>query len=143
MADLLLDRWETAAAYGFGRDSSCYDSAVIIGDVIVGESTWIGPNVVLDGSGGLRIGSHVSVSAGVQIYTHQSIAWSTTLGNSPIVRKPTTIGDGVYIGPHAVIEMGCTIGDRAVIGAMTLVRGDVPAGYRCFGLPGRLWEPKA
>ena len=33
-----------------------YDSVLVIGDVQVGKNTWIGPFVVLDGSGGLEIG---------------------------------------------------------------------------------------
>ena len=68
--DLLSDRWETAEFYGFGKGSSCYNNVLILGDVKVGRNTWIGPNVILDGSGGLEIGDFVSISAGVQIYTH-------------------------------------------------------------------------
>ena len=50
--DLLSDRWETASFYGFGEGTSCYNNVLIIGDVKVGKNTWIGPNVILDGSGG-------------------------------------------------------------------------------------------
>jgi len=138
--DLLVDRWSRAAGYGFGKGSSCYDNVLVLGSVIVGEETWIGPNVVLDGSGGLSIGSFCSISAGAQIYSHNSVDWSTTLGKTPVSRSATSIGDGVYIGPGAIIEMGVTIGDRAVIGALTLVRSDVPAGSKCFGIPGQLRE---
>ncbi len=31
-----------------GKDTTCYDNALVIGDVMVGEHTWIGPNVVFD-----------------------------------------------------------------------------------------------
>lgn len=135
--DLLTDRWETAAFYGFGEGSSCYDNVLIIGDVTVGRHTWIGPGVVLDGSGGLTIGDYVSVSAGVQIYSHHTVAWSTSLGAEPIVRKPTSIGDGVYLGPNAVVQMGVTIGDKAVVGALSFVNRDVPAGAKVAGAPAR------
>ena len=138
--DLLVDRWSRAAGYGFGQGSSCYDNVLVLGEVNVGDSTWIGPNVVLDGSGGLSIGSFCSISAGVQIYSHNSVDWSTSLGQAAVSRRATTIGDGVYIGPGAIIEMGVTIGDRAVIGALTLVRSDVPAGSKCFGIPGQIHE---
>ena len=136
--DLVVDRWTRARQYGFGDGSSCYDNVLVLGDVDVGEQTWIGPNVVLDGSGGLVIGNFCSISAGAQIYSHTSLEWSTSLGSAPIAREATCIGSGVYIGPGAVIEMGVTIGDRAIIGAMTLVRTDVPPGARCFGIPGRI-----
>ena len=136
--DLLTDRWETARFLGFGEDSSCYDNVLVLGEVRVGKSTWIGPNVVLDGSGGLTIGDFCSISAGAQIYTHHTVAWATSLGEEPVERAATAIGNGVYVGPGAVIQMGVTIGDRAVIGAMTLVNRDVPAGARCYGVPGRV-----
>ena len=48
--DLFTDRWERAKFYEFGEGSSCYDNVLILGDVKVGKHTWIGPNVVLDGS---------------------------------------------------------------------------------------------
>jgi acetyltransferase-like isoleucine patch superfamily enzyme len=135
--DLLTDRWETAQFYGFGEGSSCYDNVLILGDVTVGAKTWIGPNVVLDGSGGLSIGDYVSISAGVQIYTHHTVEWSTSMGVEPIRRMPTRIGNGVYLGPNAVVQMGVTIGDGAVIGAMSFVNRDIPANGRYFGVPAR------
>jgi acetyltransferase-like isoleucine patch superfamily enzyme len=135
IGDLLSDRWETAKSYGFGEGTSCYDNVLILGDVKVGKNTWIGPNVILDGSGDLQIGDFVSVSAGVQIYTHHTVEWSVSRGEKPIERKPTKVGDGVYIGPNSVIQMGVTIGDGAVIGAMSFVNTDVPAGARFFGVP--------
>ncbi|MHC8288841.1 acyltransferase [Pseudomonas sp. XS1P51] len=135
--DLVSDRWETAKFYGFGEGTSCYNNVLIIGDVKVGNNTWIGSNVVLDGSGGLEIGSYVSVSSGVQIYTHHTVEWSTSLGKAEISRKPTKIGDGVYIGPNSIIQMGVSIGDGAIIGAMSFVNRDVPAGSKFFGVPAK------
>ena len=79
-ADYVVDRWEKARALGFGEGASIYDSALVIGDVSVGEQTWIGPGVVLDGSGGLSIGAYCSISAGVQIYSHDTVAWATSGG---------------------------------------------------------------
>ena len=131
--DLLSDRWETAKFYGFGEGTSCYNNVLILGDVKVGKNTWIGPNVILDGSGGLEIGDYVSISAGVQIYTHHTVDWSTSLGSSPIQNKPTKIGNGVYLGPNSVIQMGININDRAIIGAMSFVNEDVPKDGKWYG----------
>jgi len=136
-ADLLTDRWERARFLGFGEGSSCYDSALILGAVEVGENTWIGPCTVLDGSGGLSIGAFCSISAGVQIYTHDTVRWSTSRGQDPKELAPTRIGNGVYIGPQAVIQKGVTVGDGAIIGAMAFVNKDVAPGARVFGIPAR------
>ena len=126
LQDLLTDRWETAKFYGFGEGTSCYNNVLIIGDVKVGKNTWIGPNVVLDGSAGLEIGDYVSISAGVQIYTHNTVDWSTSLGKESTKRKATKIGSGVYLGPNSIIQMGTTIGDKAIVGAMSIVNKNIP-----------------
>ncbi len=136
--DLLTDRWETARAYGFGEGASCYDNVLILGNVQVGENTWIGPNCILDGSGGLEIGSYCSISAGVQIYTHHTVKWATSLGHEKTENASIRIGSGVYIGPQSVIQMGVTIGDKAVIGACSFVNRDVPARAKVWGCPARI-----
>jgi acetyltransferase-like isoleucine patch superfamily enzyme len=136
--DLITDRWENARELGFGEGTSCYDNVLVIGDVKVGKNVWIGPNVILDGSGGLSIGDHVSISAGVQIYTHHTVRWAQSHGEMPPERAPVVIGSGVYIGPNTVIQKGVTIGDGAVIGAMSLVTRDVPGGARAWGVPAKL-----
>ena len=137
VADLLSDRWETAEFYGFGEGTSCYNNVLILGQVSVGKNTWIGPNVILDGSSDLQIGDFCSIGSGVQIYTHSTVNWSTSLGEEEHELAPTRIGNGVFIGPNSVIEMGVTIGDRAVVGAMSFVNRDVPEGARVFGSPAR------
>jgi acetyltransferase-like isoleucine patch superfamily enzyme len=138
LGDLVTDRSENAREMGFGEGTSCYDNVLILGDVTVGKNTWIGPNVILDGSGGgLVIGDYCSISAGVQIYTHNTVEWSTSLGEKPIAKAPTRIGNGVYIGPNSVIAMGVTIGDKAVIGAMSLVTRDIAAGTKAWGIPAK------
>src|SRR5207245_2092343 len=68
-ADELFDRWERAAFLGFGPEASIYDSSLVLGDVEVGEGTWVGPFTVLDGRGGLSIGRYCSISAGAQLYS--------------------------------------------------------------------------
>lgn len=135
--DLLSDRWETAEFYGFGKGTSCYNNVLILGDVSVGENTWIGPNVILDGTAGLEIGDYCSISAGVQIYTHNTVNWSTSLGVDPINTASTKVGNGVYIGPNSIIEMGVNIEDKAVIGAMSFVNTDVQRNSTVFGCPAK------
>jgi acetyltransferase-like isoleucine patch superfamily enzyme len=136
--DLITDRWENAREYGFGEGTSCYDNVLILGDVEVGGNTWIGPNVVLDGTGGLAIGDYCSISSGVQIYSHDTVRRSTTLGRESIEYAPTKIGQGVYIGPNSIIAKGVTVGDFAVIGAMSFVNTDVPSKKKAWGCPARV-----
>ena len=132
LGDYLNDRWERAKKEGFGEGTSVYDNVLILGDVKVGKNCWIGPNVILDGTGGLEIGDSVSISSGAQVYTHHTVNWSTSLGKKPIEKKPTKIGNGVYIGPNSIIQMGCTIGNKAIIGALTFVNKNVKPGVKYF-----------
>jgi acetyltransferase-like isoleucine patch superfamily enzyme len=138
LADYIVDRWEKAKLLGFGDGSSIYDSSLVLGDVKVGEHTWVGPFTVLDGSGGLEIGSHCSISAGVQIYSHDTVERSLSGGQMPIRRAATKIGSNCYIGPNAIISMGVEIGDGVVIGANSFVNKNVPAGSRAYGTPCRV-----
>lgn len=133
--DYVVDRWAKARALGFGEGASIYDSALVLGKVTVGANTWIGPNTVIDGSGGLSIGSNCSISAGVQIYSHDSVRWAVSGGKEEYERAPTRIGNDCYLGPNVVVAKGVTIGDRCVIGANSLVLEDIPSGSKAFGTP--------
>ncbi|WP_020587584.1 acyltransferase [Desulfobacter curvatus] len=133
--DYVVDRWEKAKLLGFGEGTSVYDSSVVIGDVSIGENTWVGPFTVLDGSGGLKIGSYCSISAGVQIYTHDSIRWAVSGGTDKIERAPTNIGSRCYIGPNTIITKGVTIGRGCIIGANSFVKDDLADNSKAFGSP--------
>lgn len=135
--ELVFDRWQQAADLGFGEGASVYHSCHVFGDVSVGPRTWVGPNTVLDGSGGLKIGRNCSISAGAQIYTHHTVSWALSDGVEPYVRHPTEIEDCCYIGPYAVISMGVVVGHHSVIGAHTLVNRSVEPYSIVYGIPGR------
>jgi acetyltransferase-like isoleucine patch superfamily enzyme len=135
VGDYFVDRWEKARELGFGKGASIYDSAIVIGDVKVGEESWIGPNVILDGSGGLEIGSWCSISAGVQVYSHDSVKWALSGGKAGMDRKPTKIGSRSYIGPNVVVAKGVIIGEGTVVGANSVVLEDLPANSKAFGNP--------
>ncbi len=132
--DLFTDRWETAKFLGFGEGSSVYDNVLVLGEVKVGSKTWIGPNVILDGSGGLEIGSNCSISAGVQIYSHDSVQWAVS-ETANIEKEKTVIGNHVYIGPNSVIKKGVRIGSRVIIGTMSYVDKDIPNDSKAYGVP--------
>jgi acetyltransferase-like isoleucine patch superfamily enzyme len=142
-ADYIVDRWEKAAALGFGEGASIYDSAVVFGNVKVGAKTWIGPFVILDGTGDLEIGANCSISAGVQIYSHDSVQWAITGGANSYDYAATRIGNNCYIGPNTIVAKGVSIGDQCMIGANSLVISDIPSGSKAFGSPCRIVEQLA
>jgi acetyltransferase-like isoleucine patch superfamily enzyme len=135
--DLITDRWERAASLGFGEGASIYQSAYVYGDVTVGAGTWIGPMVLLDGTGVLRIGAGCDISAGVQIYTHDTIARVLSEGKAPIEHAAVQIGDHTHVGAGAVIVKGVSVGDHSVIGAASFVNRDIPPYTVAAGVPCR------
>ena len=73
--DAVFDRWERAKELNFGINTSIYNSSSVFGNVKVGENTWIGPNTLLDGTGGeLIIGNNCSISV-VFKYIHMILLY--------------------------------------------------------------------
>lgn len=136
--ELISNRWEKAKYLGFGENTSIYDSSLVLGDVEVGENTWIGPFTVLDGSGGLKIGSNCSISSGVQIYSHDSIDWAISGGKSSYTYASTEIGDNCYIGPNTIIAKGIKIGTGTIVGANSFVNKSFPENSKIAGSPAKI-----
>lgn len=138
MNELLFDRWERAKNLNFGENTSIYDSSYVFGDVKIKNNTWIGPFTILDGSGGLEIGSYCSISAGVQIYSHNSVNWALSGGIANYQYSKTIIGNNCYIGPNSIISMGVVIEDNCVIGANSFVNKSFERGSKLAGNPAKL-----
>jgi acetyltransferase-like isoleucine patch superfamily enzyme len=137
IADYIIDRWERADLMGFGKGSSVYDSCLVLGDVAVGENTWIGPYTILDGSGGgLSIGANCTISAGVHLYTHDTVDKVINKGKTAVA--PVEIGDNVYIGPNTIVSKGVNVGSYVVIGANSFVNRSIPSGAKAFGTPAKV-----
>ena len=136
--EALFDRWERARVLGFGEGSSLFDSVHVLGQVQVGRQVWVGPFVMLDGSGDrLSIGDHCDISAGVHIYTHDTARRCVSMGVAPILTGPVKIGSGTYLGSQAVVLPGVTIGSRCVVGSNSFVNRDLPDRTIAVGSPAR------
>ena len=135
LEELLFDRWERAANLGFGEGTSIYHSSYVFGEVSVGRNTWIGPLVLLDGTGGLTIGDNCSISTGVQIYSHDTVKWAVSGGSAPYEHAPVSIGNSCYISSQSVVAKGVTIGDRCVVGACSFVNRDLAPNTIAGGVP--------
>jgi acetyltransferase-like isoleucine patch superfamily enzyme len=122
----LFDRWDKARQLNWGEDTNIYESSYVYGQPEVGKKVWIGPMTIIDGTGGLKIGDHVTVSAGVHIYTHNNIKQTLSSGKLAIEHGPIVIGDATYIGPQSIITMGVEIGKHCLIGANSMVTKSFP-----------------
>jgi len=93
--------------------SSCFlaETAILIGDVVIGDECSIWFNTVIRGDVHyIRIGNRVNVQDNATIHgTYQ--------------KSPTTIGNSVSIAHNAVVH-GCTIHDNVLIGMGAVVMDD-------------------
>jgi acetyltransferase-like isoleucine patch superfamily enzyme len=137
--ELVFDRWERARRLGFGDGASVYHNTYVMGDVKVGDGTWVGPFVMLDGSHApIEIGHHCSISTGVQVYTHDTVEWALSGGNAGFDVGPVRIGDCTHIGSQSVVLRGVSIGDHCVVGAQSLVNRDIEPYSVALGVPARV-----
>lgn len=114
-------------------------SAVVIGDVEIGDDSSIWPLTVVRGDmHRIRIGQRTSIQDG-------SILHITHAGPFNPDGYPLTIGDDVTVG-HAVKLHGCTIGNRVLVGIAStvmdgaVVQDDVVIGAGSLVPPGKTLE---
>ena len=131
--------WKESGEFWHNKNKNVtiYNSTTISGDVEIGENCWIGPFCSLDGSGGLKIGEHCSISVGTQILTHDTVKWAVSGGKHPYEYSPTAIGDYCFIGSHAVIAKGVKIGKHCVVGAGAVVLKDIADYSIVAGVPAK------
>ena len=135
--ELFTDRWEKANYLGFGEGASVYDSCCIFGDVKVGKNTWIGPFTILDGTGGLTIGSNCSIGSGTHVYTHDTLMWAVSGGKEKYEYKSVTIADNVFISGNVIVLGGVYINTQSAILAGAYVNKDVPERAVMGGNPAK------
>jgi carbonic anhydrase/acetyltransferase-like protein (isoleucine patch superfamily) len=83
-------------------DAFVAETAVVLGNVTIGQGASIWFNAVLRGDkDSIAIGAHTNVQDNVTIHLDPG--------------KPTIVGDGVTIG-HGAIVHGCTVEDNCLIG---------------------------
>lgn len=127
----------------------------------LGDRSALQDDVILSGTGVIRIGSGSSVGEGSVIVAWESVSIgddvmvagrcyildvdhgfdgssSAAIRDQPLDIRPVTIGNDVWIGAHSVVLRGATIGDGAVIGANSVVIGNIPANTIAAGSPAKV-----
>ncbi len=93
-------------------------TAVVIGDVVIGEDSSIWPTAVIRGDvNSIRIGDRTSIQDGTIIHVNHA-------GKFNPKGSPTHIGNDITVGHRATLH-GCTIHDRCLIGIGAIVMDDV------------------
>lgn len=137
--ELIFNRFDKGKYLHGGKDSSVYDTSVVMGDVEMGDHVWVGPYTILEGSNAkLKIGNYVSINAGVMIYTHDSTKYYISGGKEAFSKGDVTIGDYTVIGTMSMVGCGVRIGSHCVIGAHSFVNKDIPDNSIVAGTPAKV-----
>jgi carbonic anhydrase/acetyltransferase-like protein (isoleucine patch superfamily) len=128
------------------KTSFIADSAVIIGNVIIGEKCGVFPNAVIRGDENtIVIGDGSNIQDCSIIHTdadHQvKIGKNVTIGHAAMIHG-ATIEDECLIGIHATVLNGAKIGSGSIIGACALVMENmiVPNHSLVLGVPGKIMK---
>ena len=104
------------------------DSALVIGDVVIGESSSVWYGSILRGDV-----HHIRVGARSNIQDRCVLHVTTD-------RFPTLIGDDVTVG-HGALLHGCTVPDAVLVGLGAIVLDEAEIGAGCVVAAGALVPP--
>lgn len=110
------------------------------GHVAIGDNSWLGPNSVVYGNGGVDIGKNVLVASHCVINTvsHNFSCTEMPMNDQGTNIDPVIIEDDVWIGTGAVILQGVCIGRGSIIGAGSVVTRSIPPFSIAVGVPARV-----
>ena len=128
-----------AGHISIGNNVRIDDFCIIIGDVTIGSNIHIAPYCALYGKYGIRIGDYCGLSARVTIYSAiDDFSGLNAVGPmiDESIRKLDTgvvvLEDYVQICAGSVVLPHIIIGEGSVVGALSLVKTDLP-GWRIYG----------
>lgn len=127
-----------------GKDSYVSETAIVIGDVVIGDSCYIGHGAILRGDyGRIEVGDGTTVEEGVVIHAPpgntNSIGKKVTIGHGAVVHGGA-IGDGAVIGMGAIVSIRSRIGEDSIIaeGCVVKMNQSIPSGVVAAGNPARV-----
>jgi len=109
------------------------------GDVIIGEDCHINSGCVIYSGNGVKLGNHVAVAANCTFapVNHAYEERGKLIADQRFLpsKGGITVEDDVWIGANSVVLDGAKIGQGCVIGALSLIRDEVPAYEVWVGNP--------
>lgn len=127
-----------------GKETYVSETAIIVGDVIIGDQCYIGHGAILRGDyGSIIIGSGTAVEEGVVIHAPPEkvcrIGSRVTIGHGAIIHA-ASIGDSSVIGMGAVLSIYSEVSRDTIIaeGAVVKMRQVIPEGVVAGGNPAQV-----
>ena len=128
----------------FGTNCFLAETAVVVGDVVMGDNCTVWYNAVVRGDvHSITIGNNTNIQDGAIIHcTYQkakvTIGSNVSIAHGAVVHG-CTIADNVLIGMGAIVMDGAEVGENSVIaaGAVVLAGTVVESGSIYAGMPAR------
>ena len=121
-----------------------HPTAVLIGDVIIGEGCFVGPNAVLRGDIGrleMKAGSNVQDTCVVHCFPGKDVVIEENghVGHGAVLHG-CRVGRNALIGINAVLMDDVQVGENSIIGALAFVKEgtEIPPGTLFAGSPAKL-----
>lgn len=127
-----------------GKDVYLARSAVVVGDVTIGDHASVWYNTTLRGDiNRIVVGHHTNIQDNAVLHLADELPclvgnW-VTVGHGAVVHA-CTVGDEVLVGMGAVILDGAVVGEQSIIGAKALVTQGmkIPPGSMVLGMPAKI-----
>lgn len=121
-----------------------HETAVVIGDVIIGAGCYLGPGAVIRGDFGrisIAAGSNVQETCVIHSFPNQEVVLeeNSHIGHGAILHG-CHIGENVLVGMNAVVLDKARIGANCIVGALSFIKaGQVfEPGQMIAGSPARV-----
>lgn len=130
-----------------GRDVYIARTAIVVGDVTLGDQSSVWYHAVLRGDiNRIVVGHHTNIQDNAVLHLADEypciLGDYVTVGHGAIVHA-CTVKDEVLVGMGSTLLDGVVVGEQSVIGARTLVTQgmQIPPGSLVLGTPGKIVRP--
>jgi acetyltransferase EpsM len=127
---------QVAKRHGFQLARAIHPSAVIAGDVVIGEGSVIAAGAVVNP--GSLIGENVVINTCASIDHECRVATGAHICPGVRLAGRVSIGCAAHVGIGSIVKEGVRIGASSIIGAGSVVLRDIPDNVVAYGNPARV-----
>lgn len=120
-----------------GKGSRIVGPVHIMGNLFVGENTWIGNNFRVEGNGHVYIGNNCDIAPLVYFFTGTHEVGNCRRRAGAGINKVIRIGDGCWLCGGSKILPGVSMGNGTIVAAGAVVAHDFPDNVLVGGVPAK------
>ncbi len=107
-------------------------------NITIGNDVYINFGCVILDCGQVRIGNSTLIGPNVGLFSGNHTTDAEERAAGGLIPKPITIGNRVWLCGNVTVVPGVTIGDDTIIGAGSVVTRNIPSGVIAAGNPCRV-----